>query len=189
MTRHLTTGELIDVLESVPGADRHHSHLAVCAECADTLRVLTDARGAAADAAGVPEPPAEFWHLLSARVRDAVRDEPTPGPWWMGYWRPMAAIGATLVVAAAVTLGTTERRSASAPPLARAAAAPVAADVEVNEMWRLMEAAVETLPLDDAREAGLTPSRYATDVAIESLTPEQRERLAQLIRAEMGVSE
>jgi hypothetical protein len=185
MTRHLSTPELLDVLEGAPSAGAAHAHLAVCESCAETLRALTDGRALASAAADVPEPSPEFWHLLSARVRDAVRDEPMPGPWWMGYWRPLAAIGATLVVVAAVTLSTSARRGSDVVD----APAPVMADVEVSEMWRLMETAVDTMPLDDAREAGILPTRYATDQAIEALTADQRARLAALIRAEMGVSE
>jgi hypothetical protein len=63
------------------------------------------------------------------------------------------------------------------------------ADVEVSEMWRMIEVAAPAVEIDSVREAGFMPSQYATDQAIESLTPSQREALVKLLRKEMGVSE
>jgi hypothetical protein len=85
------------------------------------------------------------------------------------------------------------RPSAPAAPSAPQAIAPSAhdlvADVEVSEMWRLLEAAAPKVEIDSARDAGLMPSQYATDQAIESLTPSEREALVRLLRKEMGVAE
>lgn len=154
----------------------------------DEFDDLIDEIKAAGD---VPEPSPLFWHHLSARVRDAVSAEPVPGPWWMTYWRPVIAVAGTLAVVAAVVLVQPERslapvgRSASA---ARVAAA-TQADVEVSEMWRMIEVASPAMALDSVQEAGLMPSAYATDQAIRSLTPSQREELARMLRKELGVSE
>jgi hypothetical protein len=155
-----------------------HDHLDEFADMIDEIRSAGD----------VPEPSPLFWHHLSARVRDAVVSEPIPGPWWMGYWRPVLAAACTIaVVVVAVVL---QPAVPPAPVTASAAhvSAPVA-DVGVSEMWRLIEVASPPMALDSVQEAGLMPSAYATDQAIQSLTPDQREELVRLLRKELGVSE
>ena len=142
-------------------------------------------------AGDVPEPSPLFWNHLSARVRDAVADEPLPGPWWMAYWRPvLLATGAVAVVAMVVMMRTTPVPPADGSGLALAAtSSELVADVEVTEMWRLIEAASPQVEMQSVRDAGLMPSEYATDQAIQSLTPAQRDALVRLLRKEMGVAE
>jgi hypothetical protein len=67
--------------------------------------------------------------------------------------------------------------------------APTSPDVEVSEMWRMIEVAAPRVEIESVRDAGLMPSAYATDQAIAELTPAQREALVRLLRKEMGVSE
>lgn len=155
----------------------------------DDFRDLIDEVKAAGE---VPEPPPMFWNHLSARVRDAVASEPVPGPWWMAYWRPLLlSVGAVASVALVVML----RSSAPAPVESAtttgntASANELVADVEVSEMWRLIEVAAPKLEMHAVQEAGLMPTEYATDQAIQSLTPSQREALVRLLRKEMGASE
>jgi hypothetical protein len=137
----------------------------------------------------VPEPSPLFWNHLSARVRDAVAVEPIPRAWWMTYWRPLAVAAGTIGLVAVVTLRPWAPTLPSVRSIPTQPAADLVADVEVSEMWRLIEVAAPSIGIDSARDAGLMPSAYATDQAIESLTPSQREALVKLLRKEMGVSE
>lgn len=147
----------------------------------DDFRDLIDEVKAAGD---VPEPSPLFWNHLSARVRDAVAIQPIRRTWWTGYWRPVVAVVGTLGFVALLVLRT------SAPAAPAAPGAPdLVADVEVSEMWRLIEAASPTMELQSVEDAGLMPTQYATDQAIQSLTPTQREALVRMLRKEMGDSE
>lgn len=153
----------------------------------DDFADLIDDVKAAGD---VPEPSPLFWNHLSARVRDAVAVEPIPRSWWMMYWRPVAASFVTLGLLAIIVWS----RSAAVAPAAAVDAASarnqeLVADVEVSEMWRLIEIASPKVELDTAQELGLMPTTYATNQAIEALSPAQREALVRLLRKEMGVSE
>jgi hypothetical protein len=150
----------------------------------DDFRDLIDEVKAAGQ---VPEPSPLFWNHLSARVRDAVAAQPIPGPWWVAHWRPLVAAVGSLGLVAFLML----RPHAPTAPVAPPAAGPrdLVADVAVSEMWRMIEVAAPHVEMDSVREAGLMPSPYATDQAIEALTPDQREALVRLLRKEMGVSE
>ncbi|TAK14673.1 MAG: hypothetical protein EPO35_09190 [Acidobacteria bacterium] len=153
----------------------------------DNLDEFKDLIDEVKSAGEVPEPSPLFWHHLSARVREAVAAEPIPGPWWMMYWRPvLAAVGTVAVVGIIVW-----SQPAHAPALAVAVngSNELIADVEVSEMWRLIEVASPNVPLESAAEAGLMPTSYATDQAIAALSPADREKLVRLLRKEMGVSE
>lgn len=135
-------------------------------------------------AGDVPEPSPLFWNHLSARVRDAVAVEPIPRSWWTMYWRPVVATVGSLSFIAFLIL----RPGAPAAPAA-AGSHDLVADVAVSEMWRLIEAASPKMEMQEVQDAGLMPTSYAADLAIESLTPAQREALVRLLRKEMGVSE
>ena len=138
-------------------------------------------------AGDVPEPSPLFWNHLSARVRDAVAEQPIPAPWWMARWRPLlAAVGTLGLVALLVA-----RSHVPATPVPSEAMSnrDLVADVEVSEMWRMMEVAAPHVEMDSVRDAGLMPSSYATDQAIDDLTPTERAALVRLLRKEMGVSE
>src|SRR5947207_14104711 len=89
--KHLSPELLVDLAE---GARDESSapHLRECAEC---RRQLADLRGAMAAAADldVPEPSPLFWNHLSARVREAVEAEGTPGlQWWSPSTWPRFAV-------------------------------------------------------------------------------------------------
>lgn len=141
-------------------------------------------------AGDVPEPSPLFWNHLSARVRDAVAVEPIPRTWWMGYWRPVVAAVGSLSFVALLIL----RASAPAAPVEPVAPGvpgvpDFVADVDVSEMWRLIEVAAPQMEMQSVRDAGLMPTQYATDQAIEALTPSEREALVRLLRKEIGASE
>jgi len=135
----------------------------------------------------VPEPSPLFWNHLSARVRDAVAEEPIAPAWWSLYWRPLAAVAGTVGLAIFLLV------RAHAPGVPAAVSAPgsteLTADVEVSEMWRLIQVAAPKVEMESVRDTGLMPSQYATDQAIEALSPSEREALIKLLRKEMGVAE
>lgn len=144
----------------------------------------------------VPEPSPLFWNHLSARVRESVAGEPMPRSWWMQYWRPIvlaggSAIAVALVVIMRVSVATPRPVGADAtvPSTPSVPSAASVADVEVSQMWQLIESAAPNVELSAAQESGLMPTRYATDQAIQSLTPSEREALVRLLRKEMGASE
>lgn len=144
-------------------------------------------------AGDVPEPSPLFWNHLNARVRAAVAEEPIARAWWSLYWRPLAAVVGTAGFAVFLLL-----RSGAPPlpapvlpvvPARPAAPSDLVADVEVSEMWRMIQVAAPKVEIDSVRETGLMPSQYATDQAIEALTPSEREALVRLLRKEIGASE
>jgi hypothetical protein len=156
----------------------------------DNLNEFDDLIAEVKASGDVPEPSPLFWNHLSARVRDAVAVEPIPRSWWMLYWRPMAAaVGTIGLVAIIVWSGRVTVAPEPAADTTSASSRELVADVEVSEMWRLIEIASPKVELDTARELGLMPTSYAADQAIEELSPAQREKLVRLLRKEMGVTE
>ena len=153
----------------------------------DNLDEFKDLIDEAKAAGEVPEPSPLFWHHLSARVRESVAAEPMPGPWWMSYWRPVIAAVGTVAVVGIIVWSQPAR--VSEPATSEVASSELVADVEVSEMWRLIEMASPTVGLDSAREAGFMPTPYTTDQAIEALTRAEREAFVRLLKKEMGVSE
>ena len=138
-------------------------------------------------AGDVPEPSPLFWNHLSARVRDAVADEPIARAWWSLYWRPLVAVVGTVSFAVVLLLRT---GAPAAPAVPASPGAPeLVPDVEVSEMWRMIEVAAPKVEMESVRNTGLMPSQYATDQAIEALTASEREALVRLLRKEMGASE
>ena len=99
---HLTADELIDLAE---GARPESSapHLAACETCRSQLSDLRATMSAAADA-GVPEPSPLFWDHFSARVRDAVAAESSPGRLWLEAFLRPGILAPVSVAAAAVVL-------------------------------------------------------------------------------------
>ena len=138
----------------------------------------------------VPELSPLFWNHLSARVREAVAIEPIPRAWWSLHWRPIAALVTSVAAIALVAFLRTGMpgQMGQADAVTASTHEPFA-DVAFSEMWRLIEVAAPTIEMQSAQEAGLMPSQYATDQAIESLTPAQREALVRLLRKEMGAAE
>jgi hypothetical protein len=158
----------------------------------DDLEQFDDLIAEVKAAGEVPEPSPLFWNHLSARVRDAVAAEPIARSWWSLYWRPVATAAATFSFIAIIVWSV---RAPEAPVVADSAISSAAsgrelvADVAVSEMWRMIEMASPNVELDTAQEAGLMPTPYAADQAIEDLSPAQREALVRLLRKEMGVTE
>ena len=121
---HLSPGVYVDLLDGTV-SDTAVSHLASCGSCRHQLAELRVTRQAAAEA-GVPEPSPLFWNHLSARVRDAVAEEPAQAaPWWHVEWSWRVA-GFASAAAAAVAVAVAVQVPNRAPMDVRPASAPAA---------------------------------------------------------------
>ena len=58
--------------------------------------------------------------------------------------------------------------------------------IEAVESWEVVLTLAEEIDIDQASEAGLSPSLGSTDKAVARLTPEERTELVRLIREEIG---
>jgi hypothetical protein len=211
MTPHLTPEELIDSRERQlpPARQAHADACAVCrAEIAQLDEVLLDV--AAVD---VPEPSPLFWDHLSARIRDRVAHEPPPAPArenplarlndWLTGWStaPRWAFAAVVLVLCASLgwLGWSELRrggngsvtpGTADPAVASTTAVPaeetsVPADLTEGE-WAVMLRMAEDVSWDDAEGSSLYVRPAAVDRALIELTDEERDRLLQLVQADLA---
>jgi hypothetical protein len=210
MTPHLTPEELIDSREhQLPAARQAHADACgVCrAKLAEIDEVLLDV--AAVD---IPEPSPLFWDHLSARIRDRVAHEPPPAPArenplarltdWLTGWSaaPRWAFAAMLVALCASLgwLGWSELRRGGNDPVApglqsvqvdkgEGVAAETAASGDAGDSeWALMMQMAEDVSWDDAEGSSLYVRPAAVDRALIELTPEERDRLLQLVQADLA---
>jgi len=210
MTPHLTPEELIDSRErQLPSARQAHADAcAVCrAKLAEIDEVLLDV--AAVD---MPEPSPLFWDHLSARIRDRVAHEPPPAPardnplarlgGWLTGWSaaPRWAFAAVLIALCASLgwLGLSELRRDRTGPVAPAprsvqvdnapahAPTPETAVDDGDSEWALMVQMAEDVTWDDAEGSSLYVRPAAVDRALIELTAEERDRLLQLVQADLA---
>jgi hypothetical protein len=214
MTPHLTPEELIDSRERQlpPARQAHADACVVCrAELAQLDEMLRDV--AAVD---VPEPSPLFWDHLSARIRDRIAHEPPPAAGrenplsrltdWLTGWSaaPRWAFAAVLLVLCASLgwLGWAELRrggngvvpgaesttasTTTTVPDGTVAAETSAADGAESE-WALMLQMAEDVSWDDAAEgSSLYVRPAAVDRALVELTAEERDRLLQILQADLA---
>lgn len=198
---HLREAEYVDLLEGTLPAPRT-DHVSGC----ETCRATADAvRATYRDAAGgdVPEPPPFFWAQLSARVRDAVANEPVPRARFWPVGRPRAMWWGALATAAAVILAVGLWRAsppdgASAPGTTGATTAdsaiveealtPLAPlnDVELDEDWALVRSVADDLPADAIAAAGIGARLGAAEGLALRLTDAERRELARLLEDEIS---
>jgi hypothetical protein len=214
MTPHLTPEELIDSRErQLPPA--RQAHAAACGVCraklAEIDEVLLDV--AAVD---VPEPSPLFWDHLSARIRDRVAHEPPPAlaparenplarlTDWLTGWSaaPRWAFAAVLIALCACLgwLGWSELRRGNGPVApglqsvqvdrgeGSAPGPETAVDADDDSEWALMLEMAEDVTWDDADGEGssLYVRPAAVDRALIELTAEERDRLLQLVQADLA---
>jgi hypothetical protein len=93
---HLTPEQFVDIADGVLAEAGYDvaPHLAACVECRQQVAGM---RAMMAEAAGIdvvelPEPSPLFWEQLSARVRDAVAEEPDPRSWHDRLLRPFVLV-------------------------------------------------------------------------------------------------
>lgn len=82
---------------------RMSAHVETCATCQPLWQEIKGSLDAV-DAAGVPEPPADFERVMWAKVQREIGTMPVPVRWWAPqYWLSAASLAAVVL---AVTVGT-----------------------------------------------------------------------------------
>jgi len=193
--KHLSHTEFVDLLESVSAlsSDRLR-HVETCADCRAQLHTLREMRTAALDDADAGPSPL-FWDHFSARVADAIRNEPVPGalaPWRHSpiiTWTTAASIVVLLV---AITVWRTTLHAPapaatiarqSPPPDAATAVSPTDAadDVDADEAWAVVRAAAIDLDWDEVHSAGISAHPGEVETVAMELSAEERLELARLL--------
>lgn len=103
---HPTEDDLVLLFygDADPGDERRlAAHVETCATCQPVWQEIKASLGAV-DAAGVPEPPADFERVMWAKVQREIGTMPVPVRWWAPqYWLSAASLAAVVL---AVTAGT-----------------------------------------------------------------------------------
>jgi hypothetical protein len=196
--KHLSRLQLLDIIEegasrSGPPETAARQHLAQCEACRAHAAALEETLAEARrDPGGEPSP--LFWDHFAARVSAAIREEPLPAApsstWWRlgpaAAWIPVAILAVLAITSAA--WHTTVHAPAPAAGTARidASAGAVAADdLDADEAWSSVRAAVDGLMLDEAQEAGIGAAPGAVERVATEMTPEERAELGRLLEAEL----
>jgi hypothetical protein len=197
---HLGETELVDLLDGTLPAPRME-HAGGCDVCRDQADALRSALRAAADAdveGEVPEPPPFFGAQLSARVRDAVADEPRPGVrvWHAGrpraaWWAAVAAAAALILAVGLWRLSPPDTPLAPAPALAETMADAGRADgalndVELDEDWALVRSVADGLSAESIAAAGVVARPGSAEGMALRLTDAERRELARLLEDEIA---
>lgn len=102
---HPTEDELVLLFYGDTSADDERRLTAHVETCADCQPVWQDIKGslAAVDAAGIPEPPADFERVMWAKVQREIGDiQPAPQWWAPRFWVPVVSLAAVVLT---VTIG------------------------------------------------------------------------------------
>jgi hypothetical protein len=197
---HCSPAELVEAFDGTLPPGRG-AHLERCATCRERLAELRAAVGEAG-ALETPEPSPLFWDHLSARVRDAVAQEPVPAARWWADWTPrqvpvLAAACALLVLVVSAGLWRDTLRNLVQPPRPTAGSSEVAgrtgapesaideADPEFDFSWSLVLSVAEEIDWEDEQVAGIGLRPGSAESAVLRLTQEERAELARLLAAEL----
>jgi hypothetical protein len=202
---HLSPAELVDYVErasDLPEARVQHAR--TCPRCGGEAEALRSAL-ALATTDDVPAPSPLFWDHFTARVSEAIGNDPIggadPGQAHRWRWAPSRRT-AMLATAALVILTVVWRATIYAPvPAAKPvvaslhddpAASPDAAivpnhmmDADDDPAWALVRAAADDLPWEEAHAAGLSARPGAAEGLALELTAEERLELARLLGQEL----
>jgi hypothetical protein len=103
---HPTEDELVLLFygDATPDDERRLSaHVETCADCQPVWQEIRSSL-AAVDAAGIPEPPADFERVMWAKVQREIGDIQPATRWWAPrFWLPAASLAAVVI---AVVIGT-----------------------------------------------------------------------------------
>ena len=197
--QHLSGDELVDLVEGIV-SDAEVPHLASCECCRDQLAGLRAARAMALqdEVVEVPEPSPLFWDYFSARVREAVANEPAPPDGWSQRFRSWPGVLAPVcgVVAVVVAVAVMFEAPAPAPPrVAPSSAADVAPRYAVELLGDSVTAddaslaivanLTDSIGLDAAAEAGLT-SDDSAEHAVTHMSAAELQQLERLLTEEMS---
>lgn len=200
--RHLSTEALLDLAEGTAtpaAADQASVHLSSCARCAGELQRVQAALAIALEPsnAEVPAPSPLFWDHLSARVREAVAAEPSPGrvSWFYlsAGWRALIPVAAVVALAVAVSLRLGSGGDQQGSRLATTTHAPVESKAEAAETspaaddpaLALLADLAGDFEWDDVADAGLMAGSSAIDRAMSELSDAERVELHRLLNEEL----
>lgn len=194
--KHLKHTEFVDLLESASAlsSDRLR-HAETCADCQAQLHTLREMRTAALED-GDAEPSPLFWDHFSARVAEAIRNEPVPAglaPWRRAPLITWATTASIVVLVIAITVWrTTLHAPAPAATIARQSPPPDAAtavsptddaadDADADEAWAVVRAAAIDLDWDEVHSAGISAHPGDVENVAMELSAEERLELARLL--------
>lgn len=190
---HLTRDEQLQAVEGVLVA-RRHVHVDRCPACRAEVDALRAVVHAVRDTP-VPEPSPLFWEHFSARVREAVAEEPPPRrpSWWLTGWRPFVASlsAAALVVVLGVmwvsNRGTSDDRLG---PATIAASASATADEErtraADEEWGFLLAVADASAWTDDDGLAWSSRPGQAELTLPDLTNEEQAALVALLQDAMA---
>lgn len=202
MTQHLSTEELVDLVEDREGllSAGRAAHVKSCQSCRQQVQEL---RSVMLEAGGltVPEPSPLFWEHASKRLSGAVTADARShrGRWWerLSLGHVTAAV-TTATVVLAVVLGLPFVRALSERPTVGridpandVAGRPVAAgqteNISVDESadWALLLTMADAVEWADGEAELFMGDRRAITGAVFELTSDERQALAQLLEAEL----
>ncbi len=186
MTPHLTDEERLEAIDGGLSSSRLR-HVETCAECRDALADVAAlyARLTESKTGDLAEPSPLFWEHFPQRVAAAVAEaDASAVPWWRGSARAWLA----LATAAVVTVVAWSLPRPAMPADTMADAGGVVTDVELLDdtvQWQFVAGVLDTLDDDEVHEV-LRPSSMAVASALETLSPAERDALAQLLEAELA---
>ena len=195
--RHCHPDELLDVAEGVRD-EVSLPHLTTCQVCRVQLNELRRVLGHV-KSVDVPEPSPLFWDRLSARVREAVSEEPRPvraGWWRVPSWKAaVPALAACALVLLVVLLWPGADRDVR-PTAVERAAAPSEGPTETvgwldpadDASIGLMMELAGSVDLDAVANAGLMTTSGAADAAVSDLSVDERRELERLLKAAINGS-
>jgi len=112
---HPTEDELVLLFygDATPDDEQRLSaHVETCADCRPVWQEIRSSL-AAVDAAGIPEPPADFERVMWAKVQREIGDIQPATRWWAPrFWLPAASLAAVVI---AVVIGTQMMPGADVP--------------------------------------------------------------------------
>jgi hypothetical protein len=191
---HLSRNHLLAFVEDphTPDLpDERRRHLDGCESCrseATNLRaLLADIRE---QPGGSPSP--LFWDHFAARVADAIRGE-TPGravpaPAWR-FGRETAAwtaLAATVLLASTMVFWRATLHAPAVPASVTTVEDSARGDdLEEDQAWKVVRAAADGLPWEDAQAAGIAAHPGSAEGVVMDLTADERAELARLLETEL----
>jgi hypothetical protein len=183
---HLSPEELIDVLDGglSPARRRHFDDCDACRGEAAELRVLLGEVRATV----VPQPSAFFWDRFSARVREAIADEPSaPLARWF-HWPVLVPITALALLVLGLVATVPLTHNSLIPQAANVAAAGEGGETELASLdtqWAMLADLVGDLDIESVEEVSMATHPGAADRAILQLSLGEQEELLRLLREEL----
>lgn len=196
---HLTEAEFVDLVDATLAPSRV-AHLDGCDDCRAVAARMREALHRASTAE-MPEPSPLFWEHFSARVHEGVRDaESGAAATWSGWARgetfTWAISGAllTLLLVSGVWVSVWRASAPGAATATIASNAPIAdaasdRDLEAfnpdtDQAWALVRAVADDVSWDDDAAVGFGVRPGAAELAMVTLTTEERSELVRLLQAE-----